>query len=491
MLFNSVQFLFYFAIVTTLFFALPHKVRWLLLFVASCYFYMAFVPVYILILFFTIAVDYVAGIAIEGSTGRRKKWFLIASILANCGVLAIFKYYNFLNANLDSLAQHLGGRNPIPYLNILLPLGLSFHTFQAMSYTIDVYRGKYPAERHLGIYALYVMFYPQLVAGPIERPGNLLPQLHAHQHFDRLRVTRGLQLMVWGMFKKVVIADRLASLASPVFASPRDYDGISLWVAAACFSVQVYSDFSGYSDIAIGAGQVMGIRLMTNFDRPFLAKSLAEFWQRWHISLSTWFRDYLYFPLGGGRVPLPRWMLNIAITFLVSGLWHGAQWTFVMFGAWFGVWVIIEQLLVKFLARVWPVALRFPELPGGKLALVGFNFMLVSLAVVFFGARTAPDAFYMLGSMFTGVGESLRHITTAHEFRMRVMLGQLALPFFYTMASVAVLFATHLMQRRGSVREWLATRPTAFRWAVYYAVVLAILVFGNYNQSHTFVYFQF
>ncbi len=333
MLFNTVHFAIFFIIVTLLYFAVPHKYRWLLLLLSSCYFYMCFIPVYILILGFTIVVDYFAGIFLEIKNTAKRKYFLIASLIANIGVLAVFKYYNFINENLTIILHGTGFHNPIPYLSILLPIGLSFHTFQAMSYTIEIYRGNLKAERHFGIYALYVMFYPQLVAGPIERPQNLIHQFYEKHIFDYQRITDGLKLMAWGLFKKVVIADRLAILVNQVYDNPTNYKGLPLIFATIFFSFQIFCDFSGYSDMAIGAAKVMGFKLMTNFNRPYSSKSISEFWKRWHISLSTWFRDYLYISFGGNRVSIPRWYFNLFFVFLVSGLWHGAKWTFVIWGA--------------------------------------------------------------------------------------------------------------------------------------------------------------
>ena len=306
MLFNSIHFIVFFIVVTSAYFALPYKYRWVLLLSASCYFYMAFVPVFILILVFTIIVDYFAGIFIEQSDGKKRKLFLIASLIANIGVLVVFKYYNFMNENFTFLLKGFALENPLPFLKILLPIGLSFHTFQAMSYTIEVYRGNHKAERHFGIYALYVMFYPQLVAGPIERPQNILGQFYEKHDFDYDRVVNGLRLMLWGFFKKIVIADRLAVFVNEVYNQPNEYNGGAIWLSTFFFAIQIYCDFSGYTDIARGAARVMGYELLLNFNRPYFATSIKEFWSRWHISLSTWFRDYLYIPLGGNRVGVFR-----------------------------------------------------------------------------------------------------------------------------------------------------------------------------------------
>lgn len=380
MVFNSLQFLVFFGIVTSAYFLLAHRFRWVLLLVASCYFYMAFQPIYLGILGFTIVVDYYAGIYLERFQGHAKKLFLALSLLANVGVLAVFKYYGFFTGNFMVAAHYFGFDVQIPQLSILLPIGLSFHTFQAMSYTIEVYRGNQKAERNFGIYSLYVMFYPQLVAGPIERPQNLIHQFYEVHVWDRERVTAGLFQMAQGLFKKVVIADRLALLVDSVYGSLAIQSGGNLILASVFYSFQIYCDFSGYSDMAIGAAKVMGFDLMTNFRAPYLAKSIPDFWRRWHISLSTWFKDYVYFSLGGNRVSVPKWYFNIMVVFIISGFWHGASWNFVIWGALHGLF----QLVGISLSRRFPVLspehakgfyLRFLQL---------WTFGLVTFAWVFF-----------------------------------------------------------------------------------------------------------
>lgn len=362
MLFNSFSFLFFFIIVTTLYFATPYKKRWILLLVSSCYFYMAFVPIYILILAFTIVIDYFAGLYIEKTKGGRRKLFLICSLVANIGVLAFFKYYNFLDNNVSFILQKLGSSNPIPYLSILLPIGLSFHTFQAMSYTIEVYRGHQKAERHFGIYSLYVMFYPQLVAGPIERPQNLLHQFREKHDFEYSRVIEGFKLILWGFFKKLVIADRLAIYVNAVYNNPQHHSGLTLLLATIFFAFQIYCDFSAYSDIAIGTAKVMGFKLMTNFNRPYFSRNISEFWKRWHISLSTWFRDYLYISLGGNRVTIPRWYFNLIIVFVLSGFWHGANWTYIIWGALNGFYLVFAIVTFGLRKKI-TAFLGFDKLP--------------------------------------------------------------------------------------------------------------------------------
>jgi D-alanyl-lipoteichoic acid acyltransferase DltB (MBOAT superfamily) len=349
---------------------------------------MAFVPIYILILGITIIVDYFAGIYLEESSGNRKKFFLILSLLANIGMLAIFKYYHFIDQNIAWISNFFGFQYHLPAFHILLPIGLSFHTFQAMSYTIEVYRGNQKAERNFGIYSLYVMFYPQLVAGPIERPQNLLHQFYEKHHWEWQRVKSGLLQMLFGIFKKVVIADRIALAVDPAYQDIAHQSGLNLTVAATLYSFQIYCDFSGYSDVAIGASRIMGFKLMDNFNSPYLAKSLPDFWRRWHISLSTWFKDYVYFSLGGNRVSIPRWYVNILMVFILSGIWHGASWNFIIWGFLHGAFQLIGLTVNRF----------FPTLAAANQRskwIIGlyqiWTFVLVTLAWVFFRIAKFSD----------------------------------------------------------------------------------------------------
>lgn len=487
MLFNSLQFAFFFLIVTTLYFALPHKIRWALLLASSIYFYMAFIPIYILILAFTIIIDYFAGIFLEKLKGENRKWFLILSLIANIGVLAIFKYYNFIDRNVNFLFHSFGVNNQIPFLNIILPIGLSFHTFQAMSYTIEVYRGRQKAEHNFGIYALYVMFYPQLVAGPIERPQNLLHQFYEEHFFEYKRVTNGLKLMAWGLFKKVVIADRLAIIVNQVYSAPKDYVGFQLIVATVFFAIQIYCDFSGYSDMAIGAAQVMGFKLMKNFDRPYYSKSISEFWKRWHISLSTWFRDYLYISLGGNRVKIPRWYFNLFFVFLVSGLWHGANWTFVIWGALHGFYLIFSIISAK-PRKIFINILGLQKVPILlKILQVITVFILTDFAWIFFRAQNLSDAFYIITHLFSGLGQ-LRSLKYAITLLKGLDLNMYE--FLVSMLSIAVLEIIQFKQRKTSIRDFILTKPVWVRWSAYYAIIIIILVFGVFNKSQ-FIYFQF
>jgi alginate O-acetyltransferase complex protein AlgI len=488
MLFNSLHFLVFFIVVTTTFFVLPHKYRWFLLLSSSCYFYMAFVPIYILILGFTIVIDYFAGIFLENTQGKRKKFFLIASLVANIGVLAVFKYYNFLNDNLGTLLYGMGYHNPIPYLSILLPIGLSFHTFQAMSYTIEVYRGKQKAERHFGIYSLYVMFYPQLVAGPIERPQNLLHQFYEKHSFDYGRVTDGLKLMAWGLFKKVVIADRLATVVDSVYNNPLEHTGLGLIIATIFFSFQIFCDFSGYSDMAIGAAQVMGFKLMKNFDRPYHSRSIHEFWGRWHISLSTWFRDYLYISIGGNRVSIPRWYLNLFIVFLISGLWHGANWTFVIWGALHGFYLVFA-LLTKNARSIVADRIGINRLPRLKnLLQTAITFTLATFAWIFFRANSVSDAFYIIKHSVTDLYSNASDIL--HRVPLDLKLGLSTFEISIGVAAILSMELIHIMQNKYRMRDWINSKPLYIRWGIYHIAFLIIAFIGIFEKRQ-FIYFQF
>jgi len=358
---------------------------------------MFFKPIYILILFFTIVIDYFVGIHLEKTQDlKKKKALLVYSFIANLSVLAIFKYFNFINENIRSLSAFFGIYIPISYLDILMPIGLSFHTFQAMSYTIEVYRGNQKAERHFGIYALYVMFYPQLVAGPIERPRNLIHQFYEKKYFSYDNALLGLNLIVFGLFKKIVVADRLAVYVNEVYADLGNANTISVVFACVFFSIQIYCDFSGYTDIARGCAKFMGFELMLNFNRPYRATSISDFWSRWHISLSTWFRDYLYIPLGGNRNGTINWYRNLIIVFLLSGLWHGANWTFIIWGGLHAFFIIFGIATVRFRENIGNSILRNRFKLGRNLLNQFITFILVTLAWIFFRATSINQAFEVL-----------------------------------------------------------------------------------------------
>jgi alginate O-acetyltransferase complex protein AlgI len=469
MLFNSIEFLYFFIVVTTLFFVLPYKVRWLLLLAASCFFYMFFKPVYILILAFTIVIDYFAGIFLEQEQNHsKKKYYLIASLIANIGVLAVFKYYNFLNTNLTALTSVLHLRNPIPYLNILLPIGLSFHTFQAMSYTLEIYYGRQKAERHFGIYALYVMFYPQLVAGPIERPQAILPQFHQRQHFSLENARLGLNLIAIGLFKKIVVADRLALYVDELYANVHGANTISALLAVIFYTIQIYCDFSGYSDIARGTAKFMGFDLMLNFDFPLLSKSMTDFWRKWHISLSSWFRDYVYIPLGGNRVSKALVCFNLFITFLLSGLWHGAAWTFIVWGILHSIALMYEFLTRKTRAEL---GRKIPEFLNNTLSWL-FTVSFVCFAFIFFRA----DSF---GKAKAVIQKILSHDFSFNMVQLCVGKGPL---------NLVVTFVVLLLW--GIIR--LPKENTSYTRNVMFLgmITFLIIIFGR-NAESNFIYFQF
>ena len=485
MLFNSFTFLIFFPVVVTIYFVIPHRFRWAWLLLASCYFYMAFIPVYLLILLFTIAIDYAAGILIENAEGKRRRAWLIMSIIANVGVLAVFKYFNFLSANANAIAEVFHWPYEFPILGIILPIGLSFHTFQAMSYTIEVYRGRQAAERHLGIYALYVMFFPQLVAGPIERPQNLLHQFYEKHIVEYERVTNGLRMMAMGLFMKVVIADRLARYVNVVYNDPTSFQGLSLVVATVFFAFQIYCDFAGYSLVAIGSAEVMGFRLMKNFDRPYLSRSISEFWSRWHISLSSWFRDYVYIPLGGNRVGRQRWYFNLFVTFLLSGLWHGANWTFVIWGALNGFYLIFS-LVTKEAREAFNRVIGLASRPAlHAVVSVTITFALACFAWVFFRAATLTDALHVFSA---AIATPTLHQIVPDAVRAE---GISKLEVLYCFFLIAGLMMFEVISTRINIARQFRMQPAWVRWPVYYATCMAIWLLGISTEAKAFIYFQF
>jgi alginate O-acetyltransferase complex protein AlgI len=448
---------------------------------------MRFVPVYILILAGTIIIDYFAGILLESPDRKNRKLILGISLMANIGILAVFKYYNFLCQNFNLLLHSLNSGEQLPYLNILLPIGLSFHTFQAMSYTIEVYRGNHKAERHFGIYALYVMFYPQLVAGPIERPQNILYQFYEKHEFDYKRVTDGVKLMVWGLIKKIVVADRLSVVVSHVFDNPDGHTGYSIIIATIFFSFQIYCDFSGYTDIAIGAAKVIGFKLMKNFNNPYNSRSVSEFWSKWHISLSTWFRDYLYIPLGGNRVTVPRWYMNLFIVFLISGLWHGANWTYIVWGALHGVYLIIGLITLKFRQQL----IRKLNIAHLKRVFsileILFTFFLVAFAWVFFRAKDMTTALALIKNSTHDLKITWHQLS---QISITDYLGQTKGDFLLSICSIIILQCLLNLQSKKSLLTWINNQSTTLRWSIYSTAVFVIIFFVQ-SSSGQFIYFQF
>ncbi len=492
MLFNSLQFLVFFTIVFIAYYSIPDRYRLALLFLASCYFYMAFVPIFILILFSLIVVDFYLGLHISRATDWKRKMFLVGSLIANVGTLFFFKYFNFFNENISMLAHAIHWNYPLIVLQVVLPLGLSFHVFQSLSYVIEVYRGKQEPEHTLGIYALYVMFFPQLVAGPIERPQHMLPQFRALHPFDRMQVRRGFELMAWGFFKKLVIADKIAPLVNTVYANLDGTNGFGVFLAMIAFSYQLYCDFSGYSDIAVGAALVFGYDLTNNFNRPFSARSIGDFWRRWHISLSSWLRDYLYYPLAftGKNVTRARITMSLFITFVLIGLWHGANWTYVIFGTIHGIYTIFALGTAPARKRISKLIgmVQHQSLERAWQTLV--TFILVTISFVFFRAANVGQALHVfrrVGHAFSdapGFFANWRLMFTPEVLGIRLQ------------SAIVILFAILLLE----YVQYLKTRRHTqfifentnrfFRWCWQYFIILSILGFG-YLGAQTFIYFQF
>ncbi|MBQ4355554.1 MAG: MBOAT family protein [Bacteroidales bacterium] len=473
MLFNSIEFFIFLPIVTLLFYLLPHRFRWIMLLGASCFFYMWFIPKYILILLVTIVIDYAAGILIERwkEERTRKKTCLIVSILSTCSVLFIFKYLNFCSANYILLAEHFGWAHPAKALNIILPIGLSFHTFQSLSYVIEVYRGNQRAERHFGYYSLYVMFYPQLVTGPIERPQNLLRQLHEEKTLQYDNIANGLRLILFGLFLKMVVADNLGGYVDKIYADPHAFSSWDILTGMVFYSFQIYGDFFGYSTIALGCALLMGFTITDNFKTPYLSGSIQEFWRRWHISLSTWFRDYLYIPLGGSRVKVPRWAFNTLIVFTVCGIWHGANWTFLVWGAMHGLCLIAERPLrsIHLFDRV--------ENRAGRAVIRLLNIAKTFAVVTVLWSIFRAPSFGALRNLYSAL---------YHNIHLPCSLNVSALPI----VAIAVVILVDILIRQSRFDDWCSRRHAVIRWGIYAALIFAIAALSSVEQV-PFIYFQF
>lgn len=473
--FNSLQYLLFLPVTLCLYFVLPQKLKNPVLLIASFFFYGCWEPVYTLLMLLSIVVTYACGLLVSRSEGKTKKLWLVLCLVINLGILFFFKYFNFFS---DTAGLLVG--KELPTLNVLLPVGISFYTFQALGYTIDVYRGDIPAEKNFIDYALFVSFFPQLVAGPIERTGNIVPQLKTTHRLKFENIKSGMLLILWGLFKKMVIADNLATMVNHIYNAPYDKNGLQLLLATLGFAFQIYCDFSAYSDIARGSAKLLDIELMKNFDFPYGARSIKDFWRRWHISLSTWFKDYLYFPLGGSRVKKWRHLVNLLIVFVVSGLWHGAAMTFVLWGLMHGAYQVIGILLTpirekfyqKVLAKDHPV-MKFVSWVG--------TFALVNLAWVLFRANSLKDARFILGGIFTRSWSSIGDIGIS-----TAMLIAMAL-------AVILLVAVDKLNRQKSLDKFI-NKTLWLRYAVWFLLIAAILIFGYYGDGfdpQDFVYFQF
>jgi D-alanyl-lipoteichoic acid acyltransferase DltB (MBOAT superfamily) len=454
MLFNSLDYLFFLPAVVLLYYLLPQRLRWILIFVSSCLFYMAFIPKYILVLFAIIVIDYSAAIWMEKLHGKARKRLLLISLFANVGILAFFKYFGFANQTLIDFFALFGKEFKYYDLGIILPIGLSFHTFQSMSYTIEVYRGQQKAEKHLGYFANYVLFFPQMVAGPIERYATLGEELRKTQTLNYQNLSAGFRLVLLGFVVKMVIADQLAPFVNQVYANPTAYNQLQIVAALVFFAFQIYADFFGYSLIAQGSARLLGIHIMDNFKTPYFAKSVGEFWRRWHISLSTWFRDYLYIPLGGNRVSTWRWALNTLFVFGISGLWHGANWTFIIWGLLHGLFLLTEKPLKRYANTL-------------------STFVLVCFAWVFF---RAPD--------FTTALQILKGVYTSAPIK------ETWLDFWTPLLALVLLMILEFSYRKERFDQLLERVPLVARWSIYFVLIFSLLALSG-TQKFTFIYFQF
>ena len=484
MLFNSFHFLVFLPIVVGLYYALPQKFRWFLLLIASYYFYMSWKAEYIILIVASTLVDFCAGLAIENADSKkRKKLWLFLSLFVNLGLLFTFKYWDFFNESIRDTLNLFSIQFDPSTLKLLLPVGISFYTFQTLSYTIDIYYGKIKPIKHIGIFATYVSFFPQLVAGPIERAKHLIPQFYNKVTFEYERVKNGLLLMLWGFFVKIVIADRLAILVNTVYKHDDannyllDYNGASLFIASFFFMFQLYLDFSAYSNIAIGAARVLGFDLQSNFRRPYWATSISDFWHRWHISLSTWFRDYVYIPLGGNKRGVKRHLINLLITFLLSGLWHGASWNFALWGLLNGLFLIVQVFIDRKKTSKEPKTYFIKRL---------FQSLVIMLlwggSLIFFRAQTFDDAMYVFQNIsLTGWNNLYELGLTVSEFKF----------VFYCLVGIYIL---DYIQEKQDLYKFLADRNIVIRFAVYIAAILMIIYLGAYGEDvsdNQFLYFQF
>lgn len=471
MLFNSLAFAVFLPIVFILYWALPHKYRYILLFLASYYFYMSWNVKYVALILFTTFVSYASGLLLKETSFQKKKTILLGlTLVASLGVLFFFKYSNLFLGTLGAICERFAISLHPATLQFMLPVGISFYTFQTLGYVIDVYRERVEPERNFIRYAAFIAFFPQLVAGPIERTENLLPQIGKEQFFSYEKASYGLKLMAWGFFKKLVIADTVGIYVDQVYSESHYFNGFSLFLATLFFAIQIYCDFSGYSDIAIGCAKLFGIDLMTNFKSPYFARSLKEFWSRWHISLSTWFRDYVYIPLGGNRVSSVKKHWNLIVTFLASGLWHGANYTFLLWGLFHGVGQVLEKILGKWFAKFQNRLLTF---------------FLVVLGWIFFRADTISEAFYVLSHMWIGISSPVNYVMNGiRDFHMTPLDGVSVI-----VPVIMLIVYDYVSLKTDPISRISALSPKA-RWAVYYGFMLFFLLFASFN-AREFVYFQF
>lgn len=481
MLFNSVSFGIFIIIVFIMYYLVPSKYRWAFLLIASYMFYMNLHIGYGVLLLATTVLTYTMARGLEkADTAKAKKSCLLCGILPLILILFFYKTASPVIDRLNLMAD--AGRltiRPVT-VKILLPAGISFYFFQSIGYLIDVYRGKIKAERHFGYYALFVSFFPQLLAGPIGRADSLLPQYKKERPFVYENVTYGLKLMTWGYFKKLVIADVFAGVVNGVYDYAQSYVGLVFIVVTVMFAIEVYCDFSGYSDIAIGCAKLFGIDLMTNFKSPYYSFSIREFWSRWHISLSTWFRDYVYIPLGGNRVPKWRHCLNLLITFLVSGFWHGSSLTYIVWGGFHGLLQVIETL-------VYPKTRKGETVkPRRHLWQLPVTFTLLCFSWIFFRANNMQDAIWIISRLFWDIGRPMNYLHTGS-----ICLGVSRVAAMGMLLSTSVLAAYDLASLKGDVIAAFSRQKFFIRWPVYVLFLVVIALFSSKGVATEFIYFKF
>ena len=493
MLFNSINFLIFFPIVVLVYLVIPKKLKYLWLLLASYYFYMCWNAKYAILIAFSTVVTYGSGLLLEKETEKGKKKLVVAlCAIVNLGILGFFKYFGFFIDNINGIwsAFHVQLiKNPF---NLLLPVGISFYTFQALGYMIDVYRGEIKAERNLLKYALFVSFFPQLVAGPIERSKNLLSQIEdmgEKRLWNYDGIVSGLSLMVWGLFQKMVIADRCAVFVDAVHDNLYAAGFVETVAAAFFFSIQIYCDFAGYSAIAIGSARVMGFTLMENFNTPYFATSIQDFWRRWHISLSTWFRDYLYIPLGGSRCSKIKKYRNLMITFLCSGLWHGASWTYVIWGGIHGFYQIMGELLMPIRKKITSLLHVRTDVFSFRFGQMLITYGLTTFAWIFFRAGNLGHLIFYFQRMcrfnpwvFSAGGLNYLHVS---------MKDIVLTPIFLV---ILILVDVVRAVKKTDVGEVLARQNLWFRWVILLGLIFCVLIFGEYGitfDSKQFIYFQF
>ncbi len=479
--FNSFEFLVFYPIVVLLNFIVPLKYRVIPLLIASYYFYISQSANLVWLILFTTAISYASGILIEQKPKYKKLW-LVISIVSSLAVLFFFKYYNFLAGSVSSALSLTGVDTDFTIKNLILPVGISFYTFQTLSYSIDIYRGDIKAEPNFLYYALFVSFFPQLVAGPIERPDNLLPQLMAEQKFNTSDLSIGAKRMMAGFFKKIVVADTAAIYVNSVFNNPTETGGAAVAVASALFAVQIYCDFSGYTDIAIGCARIMGYRLMQNFDRPYSATNIKDFWAGWHISLTSWFKDYLYIPLGGNRRGKGMQMRNLFIVFLVSGLWHGAAWTFVLWGVIHGIYRVVGMVTFKKREELYAKLGINTSWTAVKAFRTVVTFIMVCFAWIFFRANSTSDLMVLLGKLFTNPS-------------FDTMIADLGLTLSGAVIMALAILLMILIDRRLTLPTYEEPHGVALKNGaslyLIWGVILAWLILLAGDGSSAFIYFQF